>query len=278
MTLRSMILASGLFALATLSHTGAVAQDQPAPASGTGQAADHRLFLRYVEDAAVVPSFWLEGQFGLTTNSSGVDSSTRGAGEANLLRLGGVFAFNVAEDFEFGGRIFWLERDPDNGSSDTGLGDMDLWGKIKVATDPVDLTFGLLLSLPTGDEDEFLGTGETNVEFFGGVRQDLSSFSWTAHGAVRINQDPDFPNVSVEGNTSILLGGGAIFPLGKHWALTAETAFETERFEGTDNSWQAGGGFDWRWGEAFMVRAAAFAGLTDGAPDLEAIGSFVWIF
>src|SRR5262245_40180524 len=173
MTLRCTLLSASTLALTLLVHTSAMAQEQPAqpaqPAQQTpsapASASEHRLFLRFVEDGAVTSSFWLEGQVGMQTNSQGVDSSVRGAGEANLWRAGGVFAFNVAEDFEFGGRIFFLERDPDNGSSDTGLSDMDLWGKIRIATEPLDFTLGLLVNLPTGDEDEFLGTGEVNIEF-----------------------------------------------------------------------------------------------------------------
>ncbi len=279
MRLRSSMIAGGTLALTLLAQTPAPAQDQPAqPAAGTASASEHRLFLRFIEDAAVVPSFWLEGQLDFLTNGEGFDPSGSGAGEADLRRLGGVFAFNVAEDFEFGGSLMYLHRDPDDGDSDQGLGDLDIWGKIKVVQDPLDVTFGLLVSLPTGDSDEFLGTGETDLEFFGSVRQDHSSFSWTANAGIRINQDPDFPGTSIEGNSSVLLGGGVIFPLGRNWAIIGETAWETERYDGTKNSLQLGGGFDWRMGDAFMVRGSGFAGLTDGAPDVEFIGSFVWIF
>ena len=89
MKLRCTILSAGTLTLALLVHSGATAQEQPAqPAptksSAPASATERRLYLRFVEDGGVTSSFWLEGQVGMQTNSQGVDSSTRGAGEARI--------------------------------------------------------------------------------------------------------------------------------------------------------------------------------------------------
>jgi hypothetical protein len=240
--------------------------------------AENRLFIRYVEDAAVVPSFWLEGQAIFTLDQGAFDDSVRGAGEANQLTIKPVFAFNVAEDFEFGGRIGIAYRDPDNGGSDTGLTDTDVWGKLSISTEPVLFSLGILLQLPTGNEDDFFGTGEVDVEFFGGLRKDFSWVSLSGNLGVRINQDPDFGVVELEGESSLLGGFAAQFPVGNRWVLTVEWAIESERYDGLGTDSRLLGGFDLGLGESLMVRGAVAAGLSDAAPGTAALGSLVWLF
>jgi len=248
--------------------------------SGTRRVnAENRLFIRFVEDAAIVPSYWLEGQARYQGNLAAFDPNVSGAGESDLLSAGGVFAFNVAEDFEFGARLAVARREADNNGSDTGLTDLDLWGKVSVVSDPVKISLGILLVAPTGDEDKFLGSGETNVEFFGGIRKDLTHVSLAANAGFRINQDPDIEDLSgVEGKNSILLGGALLFPATQNLVLTAEYALETERFEGLKNDSRLLGGFEYRDGEDLMWRGAIGGGLSDGAPDFELLASVVWLF
>ncbi len=242
--------------------------------------AEHRLFLRFAEDAAIVPSYWLEGQARLDLALPAVADSVRGAGEADLLTVGPVFAFNVAEDFEFGSRIGLAFRDPDSGGSETGLTDLDVWGKVSVVSDPLDIALGILVKLPTADESKLMGTGETDIEFFAGVRKDFTSITVAGNLGLRINQDPEFDEdiTEVDGKESVLAGLAIIVPVGAKWALTGEWALETERIEGFTNDSRLLGGAEYRADESFSFRGSLAVGLADGSPKWGATGSVVWLF
>ena len=43
---------------------------------------ENRLFVRFVEDAAIVPSYWLEGQVGYRSNDAAFGDGSRAASEA----------------------------------------------------------------------------------------------------------------------------------------------------------------------------------------------------
>jgi len=255
--------------------SGVTAQEQTRPARVTGE---NRLFSRFVEDAALVPSFWLEGRAFYESQQAPLDPSFSTSGEADTFGLGPVFAFNVAEDFEFGGRISYLRRDPDRAGSESGLGDLETWGKLAVVTVPVKVAVGLLVSVPTGDEDKFLGTGETEVEFFTALRKDFSRLTLAANAGVRVNQDADFAGTRLEGKNSALLGGALLVPVGDRVVLTAELSVETERYDGVKTDSRLLGGFEFRSTSSFMVRGAVGGGLSDGAPEFQMTGGAVWLF
>ena len=271
-----------LLATALLASTPSLAQTaplaQPAPSATRKIAGDDRFFMRFVEDAGIVPSYWLEGKADLATNTSAFDSSTRGGGEADLLSLTPVFALNVAEDLEFGARVSLVSRDPEGGGRDNGLSDLDLWGKISVVSDPVKISLGLLLTAPTGSTSKFLGTGETNVEFFGGIRKDFTHVTLAGNAGLRVNQDSDLGNASLEGKNSVLFGAGVLIPVSAKVTVTAEWAFETERYEGLKNDSRLMGGAQYRQSDSLMYRGAVGGGMADGAPDFQLTGSAVWLF
>ncbi len=239
---------------------------------------ENRLFVRFVEDAAVVPSYWLEGQVGYRSNEAPFGSGTGAAAEADILQVGPVFAFNVAEDFEFGARVSLAGRDADDAGSDTGVTDLDLWGKVSIVTEPLKIALGVLLTAPTGDEQDLLGTGETDVEFFSAARKDFEHITLAGNVGLRINQDPDFDGLDLEGKNSLLLGAALLFPTTERLALTLEWALETERFDGRKNDARVLGGFDLRTNESLLFRGALGAGTSDGAPDLQLQASAVWLF
>jgi hypothetical protein len=277
MTLRGRVVTLAVASILAAPAAMALAQTQTPPAA-TGSSSSHRLFLRFVEDAALVPSYWLEGQARWQTNTGAFGADEGAASEANTLSATGVFAMNVAEDFEFGGRIGLAHRDPDDGSGETGLTDMDLWGKVSVATDPMAFSVGLLVTAPTGSEDKFLGTGETNVEFFGGVRKALGRVTLAGNLGMRINQDADFDEVELEGQNSLLGGAAVLVEATRNVGLILEYAVESARYEGTGTDARLLGGFDWSVSEQFLVRGGVAGGLSNGAPDVELIGSAAWLF
>jgi len=276
MNARHITAGAVLFATALMAGAPAFAQSTQPAASRVG--GDSRFFMRFVEDAGIVPSYWLEGRATLTTNSPAFDPDTRGAGEADFLGISPIFVLNVAEDLEFGTRVALVSRNADNGGRDTGLSDLDLWGKISVVSDPVKIALGLMLTAPTGSSSKFLGTGETNFELFGGIRKDFSRITLAGNVGFRVNQDPDFPDVMIEGKNSLLFGAGVLIPAGSKCVLSAEWAFETERFEGMKNDSRLMGGAEYRQNESLMYRGAVGGGLSNGSPDFELTGGVVWLF
>jgi hypothetical protein len=277
MALRARVV--GLALASMMVAPGAVSYGQSQSTSSASSASStHRLFLRFVEDGAIVPSYWLEGQGRWQTNTGAFGSDEGDASQATVLSATGIFAMNVAEDFEFGGRIGLAHRDPDDGSGETGLTDTDIWGKFSISTDPVVFSAGLLITAPTGSDDKFLGTGETNIEFFGGLRKDLKKITLSGTIGARLNQDVDFGDVELEGNNSLLGGAAMIISAGQNLALILEYAFETPRYENTGNDSRIMGGFEWNMTDQLMVRGAVGTGLSNGAPDFDLIGSVAWLF
>ncbi len=265
-----------------LAGLSAIALTLAAPTPASAQApeksagSEARSFLRFIEDGAIVPSFYLEGQGRYLINQSPLGDSE--VEESNVLILAPVIAFNVAEDFEFGARVGYANRDRDEGGSQSGWTDTEIWGKLSMVTEPMSVSIGIMLTLPTGDENDFLGTGETDVEFFGGIRKDLDRFTFTGHGGMRINQDPDFEDVDLEGKNSWLLGAGMNITATKNLALLIEWAFESERLEDAEQDSRIAGGFYYRLGQRFRLRAAVGVGLSDAAPDTEYLAGAAWQF
>ncbi|MFQ5844920.1 MAG: hypothetical protein ACE5JG_08030 [Planctomycetota bacterium] len=116
------------------------------------------------------------------------------------------------------------------------------------------------------------------MEFFGAIRKDFAHLTLAGNAGFRINQDPDFRRVDLEGESSVLVGAAILFPAGDRLVLSAEWALETERIDGRKNDSRLLGGFEYRPGESLMFRGAVGGGLADGSPDFEAAGSAVWLF
>ncbi len=274
--MRATFLMRPLHVACVLAATVGAASAQPSRATSIGN--DHRLFQRFIEDGAVAENVWLEGQFRFQSFD-----------DADVFSIQPIVAATFAEDFEIGGRFGIATVDPERGDSESGFMDLDLFGKIRLTTKPTQFSAGLLLDLPTGDEDKSirLGTGEMDVAFFGGIRHDFGSMSLVGNAGLRINQDPDVTDPDVlnagglsrsmepEGETSISLGGGLLFAMTERLAGILELSYETERIDGLGSDLRVTLGGDYRLQESFGIRVAGAAGQDDGAPDFELIFSAV---
>ena len=226
-----------------------------------------RLFQRFAEDAAIIPGGWVEGLLSYEHFDGGVDRAF----------LVGLLAFQVGEENEAGLRLGfeWLEADaPD--PDGTGLADIDVYFKHRFAgASPC--AIGGLLKLPTADEDEGLGTGKADFEFFGACRANLEAVSFTANAGARYNGDPDPP--FPESEVSILAGAGAIFPVGREMSIIVETTWESERLDGVGNDARLIIGLQ---GVAtrpgFGFRGALALPLTDAAPDYQVVFGAVYLY
>lgn len=228
-----------------------------------------RLFQRFVEDGAITPHVWLEGQGRFQTNST-----TFGGGEADRWSAEAILGLGLTEDLEVGLRMGLVQLDPDSGDSENGLADIEVHGKYRIDELPLSITVGGLVKLPIADEEDGIGTGKVDFEGFVAVRKDLGHVSAVGNAGVRFNQDPDLPG-GIDGKTSFLLGGGVIIGLTSRIHNSWELTYESKRFETTESDVRLTPALGWRFGTRGLFRAGIGIGLSDGAPDFEALGGIV---
>src|SRR5262245_50095039 len=226
-----------------------------------------RLFQRFAEDAAVIPGGWMEGFLSYEHFENGVER----------VFLEGLFAFQVGEENEAGLKLGfeWLEAD-EPAVDGSGLADIEGYFKHRFSgSSPC--AIGGLLKLPTADEDEALGTGKADFEFFGACRANLQSVTFTANAGARYNGEPDPP--FPESQVSVLAGAGAIFPVGREMSVVLEGTWESERFDGVGNDARLTIGLQ---GVAtrpgFGFRGAVALPLTDAAPDYQVFFGAVYLY
>jgi hypothetical protein len=229
-----------------------------------------RLLQRPEWDGAVMPSSWLEG--GLTYENWDTDGL-----DADVWDLGATFITSLPnlKNLELGSRLDYMNFDADTTDNETGLSDIDVWGKYQIYKDSqVLFSAGLLVTLPTGADDIVHphATGEFNAEVFGAGRYQASKLmALIGHLALRQNNDmEDQINgraVNSDGETQVAVGGGLIYQLNSQMNVQGELNFATEAYEGAENDIQLRGGLDYKLSSALTLRGGLSLGLADGAPD-----------
>ncbi len=270
--------------VATQAQEQATTDNTAAPATASPD--DRRFVQIFAHDAAVVENFWIEGQLRIQSLSNDDD----------VFRVGPVFAFSLVDRLELGARLDYMDRDVPGGGSESGLGDTTAWAKWQFFHNPVQFTVGMEVSLPTGDEDALLGTGEFDIGVFGAVRKNLDEayitgyFGFRNNGDATVGADVFGNDAKLEGDTSIFLGGGVMFPLNDRFALSGELRVETERYDydgsgveekavgtlGGESLIDLTAGGYWYLSRKATLRAGIGIGLDDGAPDWQLIGGFAW--
>jgi len=252
------------------------AEPTPTPSStskhGKPAAISDRLFLSFAQDAAIVPSQWWEGQIQFDDGSSNLP-------DAFIAR--GVVAFQPFKNIEIGGRV-GLGNTSASGNLPDGSGatDLDAYAKYFFANvaDHTDLTAGLLLTVPTGDDNSGLGYNSFSEQIFGGVAYRLDNLVIGGHFGLRLNGNGDFQGTSLSGKTSFELAGNVVIPTAHKLSVVAEAKIETERFDNQDSIVQLLGGVNWHAFGRGMLRGAIAAGLTDAAPNFTFLASYAYTF
>ncbi len=239
---------------------------------------DRRFVQLFIQDAALVENGWIEGQVRLQTLSNDDD----------VFRIGPLVAFSPIDKLEFGARLDFIDRDVtegngDPGRSESGIGDTTAWAKWQFFHNPVQFTVGVEVFLPTGNEDDYLGSGEFDFGFFGAVRKNLEDAYLTGHFGFRVNGDSTVDGNDLEGDTSIFLGGGVMFPIHERFSLSGELRVETERYDNdlgavphSDSAIDLTVGGYWYATKRSTVRGGVALGLEDGAPDWQFIAGYAW--
>lgn len=191
--------------------------------------------------------------------------------------LGGVFITSLpgVPNLELGGRLDFMNYDPDTGDSESGLSDIDLWGKYQLYRDAqMMISAGLLLTLPTGSDDILHphASGEFNAEVFGAGRYQASRFlAIIGHLMLRQNDDMDFKigstEITFDGETQWGFGGGVIYEVNPQVNLQGELNFATEPYDNWEDDIQLRGGVEFNLSPAFTFKTGLSLGLDDGAPD-----------
>ncbi len=182
---------------------------------------------------------------------------------------------------EIGGRGYFVYFDPERATDRGKPSDIDLWGKILVLDDPLLLTVGGLVTLPTGSKkiDLPISSGKANVEAFSALRLYVSRYlALTAHTGIRYNDNIGKGEERSRGKFSFGYGGGAIIQATPEINILAELNVETERFRDDDNSISLTGGFEYLLGGGLGFNGGLSVGLDRGAPDFELIAGLNYLF
>jgi len=218
---------------------------------------DVRFFEHFFDDAAVVKSMHVEAV------GSYADFD---AGSAILFGAQGGMPINAQLDV--GARWSFISFDVDNGGSESGISDIELWGRHRLKSQfKANITVGGTLTLPIGDEK----VGQDNLDFgaFIAARMPIDN-GIVVMGSVGLNfvEVPGFGGDDRE--LSIHLGGGAIYQLDTLTHLTGEVAIDTE-----EDYFALTGGIDHKISSTSRIRGSLLVGLDDGAPDFALQGGFL---
>ena len=239
------------------------------PSSGITQ--NDRLLQRPEWDGAIMQKYWAEGAVSYESwDFDGADSDVWDLGLTFITSLPNL------RKLELGSRIDFLNVDMDGVGDESGISDIDVWGKYQVfATSDFLLSAGMLITLPTGS-DEILhpkASGECNVETFAGARYQVNKLlAAIGHVGLRQNGDADVDvgpvKVEIEGELQIEIGGGVIYRATPQLLLQGEFNLASEAYDDFDNDIQLRGGADYALNPNLHLRGGASIGLDDGAPDL----------
>ena len=230
-----------------------------------------RLLKGFVLDGGIQPNVWLEMQWRMETNTplpGGIDGTRS--------YLTGILALGFKDRVEAGLQWGGMALDPDGGNSNSGASDLEVYGKYLLGLAPIDMSVGGLVKIPTANSEELLGSGSVDWEGFVAVRKDFGNIQAVGNLGFRWNGDPDV--AGVDGETSLLAGGGVIFGLGKRSSGSLELSYESRRYEGLSSDFRLTPGFMLRLGGRGFFRTAVGIGLSDGAPDMEFIAGLGWSY
>jgi len=198
----------------------------------------------------------LEG--GLAFDYINIDS------DINAWVLDAYLKYGIIDNWEVGADIPYLNISPDEGDSQSGIGDMNIWTKYRFISEDKDnfgLAAGLNVKLATGDEDEGLGSGETDfMPFIMGTIKPSDQIVLGAKVGYDIIGEPD--GVDVDNEWLGTIWGG--YMLKPNVGLVAELYGNTQK--GKDPlAIDAGVTYGITENAGFVFGAGA--GLNDAAPD-----------
>ncbi|MCP3980878.1 MAG: hypothetical protein GY716_16370 [bacterium] len=234
-----------------------------------------RLQLSFVEDTATTDNQRWEVQLELA--DLGDDRDVR------VSRAIAAFAIDQLPGVELGARLGYGAVDnPDGLADESGITDLDLWGKLRVATaenNRREYAVGAIVTLPTGDQDPGFGYDGLRSKIFMAGRWFVGSVGLTANLGVRFNEDGETESgVPLSGEIAPAVGIGMTLPVWRNVALLFEGTYEGERFESFDPDARVLVGMNWKPFDAGTFRLGFAAGVDDGAPDGQILVGYAFDF
>jgi hypothetical protein len=222
---------------------------KPAAKPASSALTDVHLFQSFFHDAPVAKSPFVQPTFGFA--SSSVDYGKKSY-TTTVMDIGAMGAIPAGKKFDIGAEVYFENMKPEEGDGESGLTDLDVYGKYNFKQDKKQiLSGGASISLPIGKEE--LGYSAMNFGFFGAYRTllasgmvitanaglnfievasasssadagDLDDFDWADLAKVSAKDDDD-----TDRETCFRIGGGIIYPLSnKKTSLVGEMVMVTE--------------------------------------------------
>ncbi len=222
-----------------------------------GVSPNSRLIRAPERDGAVFSSIWLRGE-----------AVYQNWDNADVFELRPTFALPLLdEQVELGARWGLRHVNPDRGDSETGLTNIDLWGKFQVLDAPLLLSVGGIVTLPVGSDD--VERDVFRLGAFGATRYYVNSdFALIGNVSLRHNADLN----GADGKIQFGLGGGLIYQVIPELNITGELNLETKQFDNFDNYIAVTGGVEYLLADNLSLQGGLTVGLDDDAPDFELIG------
>ena len=179
----------------------------------------------------------------------------------------------VGEEWDAGFTAAFHTLATEGGGSEIGPGDVVVRaGRFLLPPAPSGLSLygSAAVKLPTADEDDGLGTGETDYGGFLNLRQRVAGYQATLYGGYTVVGDPP----GTDYNDTVTYGGQLYLPLDRAWTylgLEGRTALT----DATEDPLELIGGAFGPVSPDITLTGEAFVGLTDGSPDLGARAGFI---
>ncbi len=247
-------------------------------AAGQKQAADQkrsvasRGYSRFELESATVDGLWAElGALYDNTNTDITNFPTQQVDDLDRANAFARFAYGGGNMWEGGVLLPFYSADGEvNGKNidATGVGDVQLSGKfIPLRTSVVTFGGGLLMTLPTGDEDDGFGTGEVGGGPFLTMGVNLAILELRGHAGWEFLAGDHDKEINSD---RLLYGFGIHVPIGDYVAVRNE--FVGVRLDSPDNPTEVNylGGFDFRLPIGnfdLLFRPTGTVGVTNRAPD-----------
>jgi len=249
-----------------------------------------RFIQQFAQDAAIVDKQWygIEMRF----QSGAVPPIEKADGFV----VAPTIAISPFPNLEVGGTAPYISYDLDSPrprpgeledfDGDSGLSDLTLWGKYRFYNKGgFSITAGALLTLPTGSEDDGLGSGNVVPGGFASVRIKAGDGYFLGTAGIKFNQDATVLDSDLNGRNSAFFGGGYIWEAYENWVVSGEVTSESERFDDSDSPFSVGssdfrlsGGIQFLGLAHQFLRGGLSVGLSDGAPDYELIFGYAYHF
>ena len=220
---------------------------------------DVHLFQTFLRDAPISKNIYAEG--GLSY--SDFDN-------ASIFGIALQGGFPINPKIEIGANWGFLNFSPENGDGESGLSDLTVSGRYLIMPEKTNIAAGAFITLPVGKEE--IGQSTTDFGAFGALRHPLNN-GMVITGVIGL----DFLEIKTgddsDRETSLLVGGGLIYPATDQLHILGEFNLQTE-----GDFAMISGGVDYRLKMGSKIRGMLGLGLDDGAPDFMIMGSFLHFF